>query len=377
MNNKILYIINVDWYFRLHWLERAEYFKKLGNEVHIITCFTDDRIKVELQELGFFCHSIPLKRKSTALSSELFTLCSLYRLIKTIKPDLMHCITVKPNIYVGLLNRIFFKKPIMFGVTGLGVIFSSNEVYFRIIRLLSILLYRCVSSRNSRFIFENCEDLELFEGAGIVKNRNGLVIKGAGINLDYFLASPPTFNNEILFAARLLEDKGLRCLLDARELLLERGCNVRINVAGIVDNDVSSAIPISQIELWHRKGIINWLGNVENMPSIIAKNDIVCLPTTYGEGVPRILIEAASCGRAIVTTDVPGCREIVSDGFNGYLAKPRDAVSLANCLESLLCSPDKLLEFGVNGREKVENEFSQEMVFEKTHEVYTELLKRS
>jgi len=291
-----------------------------------------------------------------------------------INPDLIHCVTIKPNIYTGLINRFFIKKPIIYSITGLGAVFSSSSLKFVIIKRIITLFYKNISVHYSRFIFENSEDCSLFQDLAIIKNGNGIVIKGAGIDLNRFTSSPLPCDQSILFAARLLKEKGLQCLIEAKTILVKRGCEFTLNVAGIIDNDVSSAISIRQIEIWAKNGDINWLGNVKDMPSLIKKNDIVCLPTTYGEGVPRILIEAASCQRAIVTTDVAGCREIVSHGFNGLLAIPADAISLANCLQELLDNKDKLRKFGINGRKKVETEFSQEMVFEKTLQVYDELL---
>ncbi|WP_033197571.1 glycosyltransferase family 4 protein [Moritella dasanensis] len=374
MSKKLVFVINVDWYFRLHWLERASYFKSLGYSVHIITNFLDASIKNELTAMGFTCHQFSVKRKSLNLFREFTGIWHLKCLLKMIKPDLIHCVTIKPNIYTGFINRFFIKKPIIYSITGLGAVFSSSSLKFVILRRLIIALYKTISVHHSKFIFENSEDCSLFQNVGIIKNSNSIVIKGAGIDLKRFASSHLPSDKSVLFAARLLKDKGLHCLIEAKKILVKRGCDFTLNVAGIIDSDVSSAISICQIEMWAKNGDINWLGNIKDMPNLIKQNDIVCLPTTYGEGVPRILIEAASCQRPIVTTDVAGCREIVSHGFNGLLAAPNDSASLANCLQELLESKEKRREFGVNGRQKVEAEFSQEMVFEKTLQVYDELL---
>jgi glycosyltransferase involved in cell wall biosynthesis len=374
MSKRLVYVINVDWYFRLHWLERAEYFQSLGYSIHIISNFTDKATIDELISRGFVCHELSVRRKSINLLRELRSIFKLKGLIESINPDLIHCVTIKPNVYGGLLNRLFFDKPIIYSVTGLGAIFSSTSLKFVLLRRFVTVLLRLISSKKSRFVFENGEDYQVFTDIGILKHSNGTVIKGAGIDLTRFAPSYPPINKSVLFAARLLKDKGLHCLIDAKNILANRGVDFTLNVAGIVDNDVSSAIPLYQIEQWASKGAINWLGNVQDMPRLIGENDIVCLPTTYGEGVPRILIEAASCQRAIVTTNVQGCREIVTHEKNGLLVEPGDAVSLADNLQTLLLDRNKLIEFGICGREKVENEFSQEMVFERTHKVYNELL---
>ncbi|MDE1330737.1 glycosyltransferase family 4 protein [Vibrio aestuarianus] len=370
---RIVYLINVDWYFRLHWLDRAEYFQSLGYDIHIVSCFTNDEIRSELVSKGFYCHQLFVKRKSVNFFREVVSVYKLKRILDAINPDLIHCVTIKPNVYAGFLNRLFFNKPIIYSVTGLGAVFSSNSIKFNLLRHIITTLYKFISSSKARFIFENSEDHKLFDELGVLKYENGRVIKGAGIDLTRFSPSLPPLNKNILFGARLLKEKGLECLVEAKQGLERQGVNFTLNVAGIIDNDVSSAIPLSQVEAWASSGDINWLGNVQEMPKLIKENDIVCLPTTYGEGVPRILIEAASCQRAIITTDVVGCREIVSHNVNGLLAKPGDIISLANCLRALLESDEKILEFGIKGRKKVEEEFSQEMVFEKTLKVYDEL----
>ena len=373
MSKKIVYVINVDWYFRLHWLERAEYFQSLGFDIHIISSFLKNDIKNELESKGFICHQLSVKRKSVNIIREVGSVFRLKRLLDEIEPELIHCVTIKPNIYAGLLNRLFFNKPIIYSVTGLGAVFSSNSIKFNLLRRIITTLYKYISSSKARFIFENNEDYKLFDDLDILKYGNGRVIKGAGIDLTRFSPSLSPLNKNVLFGARLLKEKGLACLVEAKQILESQGVEFKLNVAGIIDDDVSSAIPLEHIESWAKRGDINWLGNVKEMPELIKQNDIVCLPTTYGEGVPRILIEAASCQRAIITTDVVGCREIVSHNVNGLLAQPGDVVSLVNCLRALLEDDEKTLEFGAKGRQKVEKEFSQEMVFEKPLKVYDEL----
>ncbi|MCY9864475.1 glycosyltransferase family 4 protein [Vibrio coralliirubri] len=369
----IAFVINVDWYFRLHWLERAEHFKSLGFDIHIVSSFSNDVIKNELVAKGFTCHQLSVKRKSVNFFREATSTYRLKKILDGIEPDLIHCVTIKPNIYTGLLNRFFYQKPIIYSVTGLGAVFSSGAMKFKFLKYFIANIYRFISCSKSRFIFENSEDYELFDELGILKYDNGRVIKGAGIDLTRFAPSLAPLNKSVLFGARLLKEKGLECLVQAKLELEKQGMSFKLNIAGIIDDDVSSAIPLSQIKAWASSPDINWLGNVQDMPKLIKENDIVCLPTTYGEGVPRILIEAASCQRAIITTDVVGCREIVSHNVNGFLARPDDVVSLASCLRTLLESDEKTLEFGIQGRKKVEDEFSQEMVFEKTLKVYEEI----
>lgn len=369
---KIVYVINVDWYFNLHWLDRALFFKSHGYDIYIISDFKTLGLIDEMSSLGFECIPLSMNRSSVNVLGEFSYIVSLCRILKKIEPDLIHAVTIKPNVYAGLINKFFIKKPIIYSVTGLGAIFSSKQIKFYFLKKIVVLLYKFVSLPTSRFIFENGEDIDTFTSLRILRG-NGLTIRGAGIDLALFSPSPPPAKKIVLFAARLLKDKGLCFLIEAKQLLESQGVEFTLNVAGIIDDDVSSAISINQVEHWDKNGDINWLGNVKDMPKLIKESDIVCLPTTYGEGVPRILIEAASCQRAIITTDVVGCREIVSHNINGLLVQPGDVASLAKSLQSLLDDDQKSLRFGLLGRKKVEEEFSQEIVFEKTLQVYEEL----
>ncbi|HIF9343117.1 TPA: glycosyltransferase family 4 protein [Photobacterium damselae] len=370
---KILYVINVDWYFNLHWIDRAKYFQSLGYSVIIATNFTTNKNKKDLEELGFTCLDLPFKRKNINLIYEAKIIFNLFKIIKKVNPDLIHTVTIKPNIYTGLLNK-YFKKPIVYTIAGLGVVFSSSAPKFKYMKKLVIELYKLISNDNSRFIFENNHDSELFSRYRITKS-NSVVIKGAGVDVDKYFYKNCNGNKNILFAARLLKDKGLDTLVSAISVLRSKNINCQLNVAGIIDDDASSSIPLSEINKLHEENKINWLGTVNDMVPLIHHNDIVCLPTRYGEGVPRILIEAASCGRPIIATDIAGCNNLITDGFNGYLVRPNDVDELAYKLELLLADINKLNYFGENGRNKILSEYSQSIVFESTHIVYKHLLK--
>ncbi|MHA6608508.1 glycosyltransferase family 4 protein [Photobacterium damselae] len=370
---KILYVINVDWYFNLHWIDRAKYFQSLGYSIIIATNFTINKNKKDLEELGFICLDLPFKRKNINLIYEAKIIFNLFKIIKKVNPDLIHTVTIKPNIYTGLINK-FFKKPIVYTIAGLGVVFSSNTPKFKYIKKVVIELYKFISNDKSRFIFENNHDSDLFSKYRITKS-NSVVIKGAGVDIDKYFYKSCNDNKNILFAARLLKDKGLDTLVSAVSVLRSKNINCQLNVAGIIDEDTSSSISLSEINKLHEENKINWLGTINDMVPLIHNNDIVCLPTRYGEGVPRILIEAASCGRPIIATDIAGCNNLITDGFNGYLIRPNDVNELAFKLELLLADIDKLNYFGENGRNKIIEEYSQSIVFESTHIVYKHLLK--
>lgn len=361
---KIAYLINADWYFKLHWIARAKKLQSEGHHITVITPFTDPNIKVYLQSLGFDCVDVPLNRKSLSLLTEWRSLLAMRQALKGLDPDFIHCITIKPNLYGGLLN-LFLKKKILFSITGLGVIFSDPNRRWH--RRIVLSLYRLIGRQaHSHFLFENHDDFALFQQEKVLREEQGLVINGAGVDTQVYSVTPMPKTKSVLFAARLLRDKGLPLLIEAFRVLHQQGrMDIRLSVAGIVDHGAHNAIALSDVETWHELGLCDWLGERADMPTLIGQHDLVCLPTQYGEGVPRILIEAAACGRGIVASNVTGCRDIVDDGVNGVLLSLLIPELLAKTIRDLVDDPDRLQAFGQAGRDKVEAQFSDDIVLEK------------
>jgi len=373
-----VYVINVDWYFELHWLNRALAVQESGANVHIIMGFTDSEITSRLRKMGFICHQWNIDRKSINPFLNFKSLVDLYLLLRSISPDIIHAITIKPNIYLGLISQ-FIRIPYILSVTGTGIVFSGKVLTVRLVRPIVRLLYKTSSTMvRRRIIFENFEDRDYFVKTRLCSSRDAVTILGAGVNTELF--KPISENNTqtpiILFAARLLLDKGLGDLVEAGKLLRKKGLVFSIFVAGIADYSSINAIEENTLEQWKREGAIQWLGTEKNMPDLIAKSNIVVLPTFYGEGVPCVLIETASCGRAIVATDVPGCREIVRHNENGLLIPSHDSKALADAIEFLIKNPEFRAKMGARGRKIVEAEFSKEIVIKQTMEVYERLLSQ-
>lgn len=373
-SNSVLFVFNVDWYIDLHWLERMLFLKNKGFEVHVLSGFTDKKYIKKFSDMGFFCHSLVINRSGINPFFEFFTLKEIFSFISDLNPKIVHAVTVKPILYVGFLNRLFFRKPVVFSITGLGVVFSSKQFFYTVLSKIMIRFFRFSSLYNSRFIFENNDDYSQFFGLGILKFKNGVVVKGAGIDQNIFKYSVPPLERKVLFAARLIKGKGLHDLVEAKKYLRRKGVDFSLCVAGIVDENANNCITIDEIEDLQSQGLITWLGTVNDMPNLISSMDIVALPTVYGEGVPRILIEGACCGRPIIASKIRGCTEILEDGVNGYFCNPGDWLSLSDSLEKLLLDNNKSIEFGVQGREKVVREFSQDIVLEKTFKIYNDLL---
>ena len=378
MNNSpktIVFIINVGWYFGLHWLDRAISIKSQGYNVKVISNWNIDKeLALATASYGIQCIHLNITRRKSSLFLEIATLYSLFRKIADIKPDIIHSVTVKPNIFAGLV-AVLFQVPFIASVTGLGMVFTSSKPFYVLARVCILLLYRLISfGVKSKFLFENEDDRSLFIKKRIVRSNQAFKINGAGVNTDIFsLCLEPTGEcTYILFAARMLKEKGLEDLIFAVRDMQASGINVMAQVAGIFDDADPDSIPFSLIQSWQDNGYLNWLGTRRDMHVVIAQTNIVCLPTRYAEGIPRILIEGASCGRALVAPNVPGCNEIIVDGINGLLYSKDLSPSLVDCLSFLVCNPTDRRLMGEAGRRIVLSKYSHENVMSTLVEAYSD-----
>ncbi len=376
---KITYIINVDWYFKLHWLNRAKAAKDQGYDITIMTHFTSAKIRSYFQGLGFRCVELPLSRSGINPFSELRTIVKLYKYLKVQQPHLIHCITVKPSIYGGLISNVL-KLPSIKSITGLGAVFSSQSPLFRILRPLITGLYYVVGQSNTgAFIFENNSDRNVFKAAGIGRKQPLVHIAGAGVDTSHFCGlSQPLVNVGIdkpmvvLFAARLLKDKGLDTLISAVSTLRKKGLTIELWVAGLFDLESKNSYTESDIQSLAEKGEIKWLGAVSGseMPSILNSVDIVALPTRYGEGIPRILIEAGATGRVVVASNVTGCNEFISDKVNGRLLNPLIVDDWSECLIDVAEDPLSYQHYAKCLERDVKAQYSDNVVISKFLDLY-------
>jgi glycosyltransferase involved in cell wall biosynthesis len=233
------------------------------------------------------------------------------------------------------------------------------------------LLGLLMAGRKSRVIVQNPTDQALLCRLGIVNPRQVTLIRGSGVDTDRFAPCPePAGKPIVMLASRLLWPKGVGVFVEAARQLLRAGVEARFVIVGEGDEENPSSIPRSQLEAWNAEPGIEWWGRQTDMPAIYGQAQIVCLPSHYGEGVPKALIEAASCGRPIVTTDAPGCRDIVEQGINGYLVPVRDSAAVAEAIQRLLGDPDLRLRMGRAGRNRVQKIFSIDRVIAETLAVY-------
>ncbi len=372
---KLLFFITEDWYFCSHRLQLAAAAKKAGYDVAILTHLHAHREIIEAA--GIRVIPLDLQRRSLNPIKELKTLLSVIRVYRAEKPDIVHQVAMKPVLYGSIAALFTGRCRVVNALAGLGFIFSSDQVKAKLLRpIISASLRFFLGYKGSRLILQNPDDLKLFLTSGLISPEHVSLIPGSGVDVSqYTVTEEPSGIITILLASRMLWDKGVGEFVKAAELIKKRGITARFVLVG--DGDVENPKSISEETLnhWNESGLVEWWGKRNDMPQVFVQSHLVCLPSTYGEGIPKVLIEAAACGRPIVTTDMPGCREIVRHKLNGLLVPPKDAAALADAINLLIENPELRREMGAKGREMVVREFTQEIVIEQTLAVYKEMMK--
>lgn len=370
-------VVNEAAFFLSHRLVIARSARDAGYEVHVTTPAGPGSERIA--ENGLVFHALPLSRSGTHPLKELRTVWHLSRLIARLKPDIVHAVTIKPILYCGWLARATNRFALVGTIPGLGYVFSSRGALAGLRRSAIRIGYRlALSAKRVRAVFQNNDDLRAFLDAGLVPAASAALIRGSGVNLEEFVPAPePDGQPVVVLASRMLEQKGVREFVTAAERLRRLGVVARFALVGAPDPDNPSSIPERHLRQWHESGAVEWWGRRDDMPEVFRSASIVCLPTYYGEGVPKVLIEAAACGRPIVTTDWPGCREIVTDGENGLLVPVRDVDALAAALRSLLEDAERRKSMGARGRHVAEAGFGEERVVRETLRIYREVMTSS
>lgn len=369
---KLLFLVTEDWYFCSHRLALACAARDAGFDVTVAT-----RVSAhgeQIRAAGLRLISIALRRSGRNPWRELMAIGEIAAIYRNEKPDIVHHVALKPVLYGSLAARIAGVPHIVNALAGMGYVFTSQKTSARLLRPLITLAFRLLL-QGSRVILQNPDDREALLAANILKANQVALIRGSGVDTGAFrcVAEPAAVPPLIVLPARMLWDKGVGEFVAAAHILQQQGIAARFALAGERDPDNPAAIPEKQLQDWHASGVVEWLGQQDDMPALLAQAHIVCLPS-YREGLPKALLEAAACGRAIVATDVPGCREAVRHHENGLLVPARDAAALAQALRLLIEDAALRHRFGQRGREMAEKEFSAEKVAAETLALYRELL---
>lgn len=359
---RLLFVVNNPAFFMSHRVPVALAAQRAGYDVHVATM--DGPAVADIEALGMTHHAIPMTRSGKHPLQELGTLLALLRLFRHVRPQVVHLVTIKPVLYGGIAARLARVPGMVAAISGLGFVFLSNSLKMRLVRAVVARLYRlALGHRNSRVIFQNGADRDLLKSLGAVRDEQVVLIRGAGVDLDVCraLPEPPAPPVVVTMVARLLRDKGVQEFVQAARLLRERGVPVTMRLVGGVDaGNPASATP-AEVEAWQREGCVQALGERADVPQLYADSHIAVLPS-YREGLPKSLIEAAACGRAVVTTDVPGCRDAIDPGKTGLLVPVRDPQALADAIARLAGDATQRQAMGAAGRALAEREFNIERV---------------
>ena len=372
---KLLFFVTEDWYFCSHRLPLAVAAREAGYEVGVVTRVHQHAHAIRRAGLTL----IPLKRLRRSGKQplqELALLKEIWDIYRREQPDLVHHVGLKPVLYGSLIARLVGVRGVVNALAGLGFVFSSNQVFARLLRpIIKQALFFALKQKNLRVIVQNENDLEvLTKTIGIVSGCVRL-IRGAGVDLRLFSAKPPDLQPPlVVLIARMLWDKGVGDFVEAATRIRKAEIQARFALVGMPDPENPTSVPEAQLRAWHDSGHIEWWGYRTDIPAVLALASIVCLPTFYGEGVPKALIEAMASTRAIVTTDISGCRELVADGRNGILVAPRDVAALTVALEILISDPERCRQMGKAGRSMVEQCLSLDQVLKETLALYAELV---
>lgn len=372
---RLLFVVTEDWYFVSHRLPIARAALAAGYEVFVATRL-GDKVDAIVRE-GFMPIGLKRMRRSGRNPlRELASIAELVQLYRCYRPSIVHHVAMKPVVYGSIAARVAGVAAIVNNVAGLGFVFSSKAVYARNLRrLVAPLLGFALTQRQVLTIVQNRDDARvLVDEIGVTPDKIRLV-KGSGVDLAKFSQTrqesiPPI----VLLASRMIKEKGIEDFVKAAAQLRKNNVVARFVLAGAPDPENPHSIPEAVLRQYHEDGLVEWWGHCDHIPEIIREAAVVCLPTTYGEGIPKTLIEAAAGECPIVTYDVPGCREIVTDGVNGMLVPAGDVGRLAQVIAQLLADPQQRRRMGAQGRKLVETEFSQEIVVAQTLAIYSELL---
>jgi glycosyltransferase involved in cell wall biosynthesis len=368
---KLAYVVTEDWAFYRHRLPMAKAAQAAGYEVHVLTRV--DQRRAEIEREGFTLHPLAWQRSALSPLASARSVLEVRRILRAIRPTIVHNVAVKPAVIGSLAARGLPGIGVVNSINGLGSAFLPKTAKDRLMkRGLEAVLSRVLSGARTRVIVQNPEDREAILALGIPPG-NVVLVPGSGVDTDALLPLPePPGPVKAAYVGRMLEDKGLRALMDAHRLLRQRGQGIELLLAGEPDPGNPHTITEAELLAWGSEPGVTWLGHVEQIRDVWAQSHIAVLPSRR-EGLPKSLLEAAAFGRPLVATDAPGCREVAIAGETGLLAPIDDAAALADALATLARSPAMRARMGANARRLAVERFSSADIGRQTVATYRAL----
>jgi len=370
--HRLLYVVNAAWFFISHRLPLAEAAKQMGYEVHIAAgTATAEEIQL-LESAGFRFHQLGLRRASGNPVHNIVLLLQLLRIYRLVRPRIVHHVTIKPVILGTLIARVLRIHAVVNAVSGLGYSFSKTDARRRSLRYFVGLAYRiCLRHPRMTVIFQNPDDRLDFTAWTGLKSINNILIAGSGVDTDRFHPTPePSGLVRVVLPARMLRDKGVVEFAVAVGRLRASGILFDALLSGGLDPENPESLTEPELRALENQYGVRWIGNCSDVAALFSQTHIVCLPS-YREGLPKVLMEASAAGRAIVTTDVPGCRHVVTDGVTGILVPPRQFEPLAASIGRLIADADMRRRLGTAARLRAEREYGVDRIVAKTLDLYS------
>ena len=370
---RLLFLVTEDWYFWSHRLDLARAARDAGFDVSIATRVTEHGELIGRE--GFRLHPLRLERRSRHPLADLTAILEIIRLYRRERPQLVHQVAMKPILFGSLAAWITGVPVIVNAFAGLGYAFTDQAPRRGMVRFFLLCALK-VALRLGRSVavFQNSEDRNYLVAQGVVPPERARIIAGSGIDTERFVPGAPVSGVPVvLLASRMLWDKGVADFVRAARLVKSQGVQARFVLVGRCDPHNPAAIPPSRLQAWVESGDIEWWGHREDMPAVLASATVVVLPS-FREGLPKVLLEAAACGKPVIATDVPGCRSVVRHQSNGLLVPPQDPDALADAIVSLLADANRCSAMGRAGRDMVVREYSVSKIAGATLALYRELL---
>jgi len=372
-SERLFFMFTEDWAFASLFLDRAVAAKNAGYEVAVHVRCSEHRAVIEQAGLQVIPHNI--SRSGLNPLMELVSVLRLIKALRSFRPDVIHLIALKP-IVLGSLASVFYPKvKIVNAPVGMGYLFASNDVRARLARpIVKLVLKSTLGRKRSMTIIENSDDRASLVEGGFLHSNQIVLIRGTGVNLEVFRpTAEPVGPKIVVLIARMLRDKGVFEFVESARIIKRTHPTTSFWLIGDADPGNPASLTTQQLQAWNDEGIMTWLGYRTDVADLLTKIHVVCLPS-YREGFGKVFVEAGAALRAVVATDVPGCREAVEHQVNGLLVEPKNSDALARALIEVLDNDELRLRLAKEGRRRAEFEFSSATVNAQTLALYQQVL---
>ena len=370
---KIFMFVNVDWFFYSHRLPIAK--EASLNNVNMSVYADISNKSFERDKKDFEVFQSPLTRTSNGILKSFYELTRVLLLIVREKPDLIHAVTIKPIIFLGLVSRLT-NTPFIGAISGMGPIINYTSLYQRLRFKVVLIIYRIIfKPQTSLIICQNEFDKNIILENKVCKQESICIISGSGVNLDKFKPSIERSHDTVLMASRILRDKGVMEYCEAADLYRKKyNDQIKFLLAGPIDEYSPTSISEEEILTLCKKNGVSYLGNRSDLSELLSRATIFVLPSYYQEGIPKVLIEASACGIPIITTDHPGCRDAVIEGKTGLLVEARNNEVIVTALNKLLDNHEYSAEMGRQAHQYAKEKFDEKKVIRQHYSLYHELM---